>query len=310
MKRLIFTLITCLIFVTGYGSHLNSEIDIRSWNNSPFVLELNYQMIGQNSFHALNNIAPGRHRVKLMKRDGYSSCGPMRVLYNGFIDVPSSSKVTAVYRPNCGLTIEDVSPLFVAGNCGHGHPYGQCGHGCQMQSNTCNAGCPTGACACGNGGVDYYDNPPYGNGNTGNGGYGQGYGQGQGQGQGYGQGQGQGHGNHGNGYGNVNNTGNYGNVGFGLDQHQLNNLKYQVRNTPFDDDKLRIAMQAIKANGVKSVQVRELMEMMSFEANRLKLAKRAYQYTVDKQQYYMVNDAFAFSSSIRQLNNHIHGSGW
>ena len=309
MKRLLFTLVMCLIMVSGFGSHFNSELNVRTWNNAPFILVLNHQSFGQNNSHAVNQVRPGRAHVKLVQRTfgGYGSCGGgTRVLYNGFVDVPSSSRVSMVFRPGCGLQIVDVAPLYAGPMCGHGHSFGTCGFGCEAPVGNCSAGCAVGACSCGNqgggqGGGGYYD-PGYDDFGAGNG-HGHGHGNG-----GFGQGNGQGNGQGGFGQGN---GGFSQGAGFnqGMRPQAFNNLKYQVRNASFDDDKLRIAMQAIKANGIRANQVRELMEMMGFESTRLKLAKRAYRHTADKQSYYVVNDAFAFSSSRRQLQNYIYSLG-
>ena len=65
---------------------------------------------------------------------------------------------------------------------------------------------------------------------------------------------------------------------------------------------LKIAKQGIAANGISSQQVLALIELLTFESNQIKLAKFAYQFTFDKQNYFLVNDGFTFSSSISELN--------
>ncbi len=82
-------------------------------------------------------------------------------------------------------------------------------------------------------------------------------------------------------------------------------LKDMVRNTAFDSKKLVIIKQAIAPGRIRSEQVLELMEMMTFDSNRLELAKFAYRYTTDKQSYFIVNEAFVFSSNISALNHYI-----
>lgn len=82
-------------------------------------------------------------------------------------------------------------------------------------------------------------------------------------------------------------------------------LKNTIASTSFDSSKLKIAEQAIAASNVTSAQVYELLGLLSFESNRLKLAQFAYAYTVDKQNYFMVNRAFSFNSSITKLNSYI-----
>ena len=54
-----------------------------------------------------------------------------------------------------------------------------------------------------------------------------------------------------------------------------------------------------------SRQVSELMQLMTFESSMLELAKNTYMHTLDKQNYYLANDAFNFESSIEDLNRFI-----
>lgn len=114
--------------------------------------------------------------------------------------------------------------------------------------------------------------------------------QGPGHGGGYGPGYGHDYGDH------------YYNV---MSQQAFSYLKSTIANTGFDSSKLDIAKQAVRTNRVTSMQVYELMLLLSFESKRLELAKYAYANTVDKESYYVVTRAFSFSSSIRKLNEYI-----
>jgi hypothetical protein len=78
-----------------------------------------------------------------------------------------------------------------------------------------------------------------------------------------------------------------------------------MENAGFESDKKLIAEQAISSHRVKAIQVYRILTMFSFESTKLKIAKFAYGYCIDKNNYYLVNDAFSFSSSIRELNNYI-----
>jgi hypothetical protein len=82
-------------------------------------------------------------------------------------------------------------------------------------------------------------------------------------------------------------------------------LKSTIVNTSFDSSKLEIAKQAVRSNRVSSQQVYELVSLMTFESNKLDLAMFAYRFTVDKGSYFIVNNAFSFSSSISKLNHFI-----
>lgn len=88
--------------------------------------------------------------------------------------------------------------------------------------------------------------------------------------------------------------------------HQaFNGLLNTLRNTSFDSNKLEIAKQALSWNWVTSAQVRQLMYAFSFESSKLEIAKFAHNSTVDPENYFIVHDAFSFSSSSRELNRFI-----
>ncbi len=82
-------------------------------------------------------------------------------------------------------------------------------------------------------------------------------------------------------------------------------LKRTIANASFDSDKLRIAKQASINHSLSSKQVREIMELFSFESTKLKYAKFAYSRVLDPQNYFIVNNAFTFSSSIRSLDRYM-----
>jgi len=85
--------------------------------------------------------------------------------------------------------------------------------------------------------------------------------------------------------------------------------KASIRSKNFEDSKLTIAKQIIQTNCLLSSQVKEIMLLFSFEDTRLDFAKYAYAYTLDLRNYYKLNDAFTFESSIDELNRYIEGTG-
>lgn len=74
----------------------------------------------------------------------------------------------------------------------------------------------------------------------------------------------------------------------------------------FDSDQIRVAKQVISRNGASSDQVAEIMKQLSFESSRLEVAKFAFQFVADPENYFVVNDVFWFSSSIRELDRYIN----
>lgn len=82
-----------------------------------------------------------------------------------------------------------------------------------------------------------------------------------------------------------------------------------IRNQGFDSGKLRVAKQVARQNLLRSGQVKRIMLTMSFESSRLDFAKFAYASVVNPDKYYVVNEAFSFSSSIAKLDRHIDRQG-
>jgi len=72
----------------------------------------------------------------------------------------------------------------------------------------------------------------------------------------------------------------------------------------FENDKMSKARQVVDGNLFTSAQVKQLVQMFSIESNKLELAKYAYANTIDKQNYYVVDDAFSMSRSKRELDDY------
>ena len=86
---------------------------------------------------------------------------------------------------------------------------------------------------------------------------------------------------------------------------RTNNIDMTIRrmqDSGFDNDRLAIAKRHIRNNNVSSRDVARMMRAMSFESNKLELAKFAYAFTIDPQNYEVVYDALSFSSSRRTLD--------
>ena len=85
----------------------------------------------------------------------------------------------------------------------------------------------------------------------------------------------------------------------------FNSFKQSVSSKSFEDSKLTMAKQVINTNCLTSQQVKETMMLFEFESTRLDFAKYAYSRTYDIGNYFKVNDAFDFESSIDDLNDYI-----
>lgn len=74
-----------------------------------------------------------------------------------------------------------------------------------------------------------------------------------------------------------------------------------IRNERFDQSRINMAKQIIGSNYLSANQVKELVELFSFEDNKLEIAKYAFARTVDKNAYFILYDAFSFSSTKEAL---------
>jgi hypothetical protein len=86
----------------------------------------------------------------------------------------------------------------------------------------------------------------------------------------------------------------------------FNSAMQTIAGKMFEDSKLTIAKQIINTNCLLLAQVKDIMMLFSFEDTRLELAKYAYGYTWDIGNYFKLNDAFTFESSIDELNAYIN----
>jgi hypothetical protein len=91
----------------------------------------------------------------------------------------------------------------------------------------------------------------------------------------------------------------------GMDDHEFRQVLQAIDKEWLETNKLKSATQVVRTNSLTSAQVKQLVLMFSFESNKLELAKQAYANTVDKKNYYILNDAFSFDGSKNELNRYI-----
>ncbi len=91
-----------------------------------------------------------------------------------------------------------------------------------------------------------------------------------------------------------------------MSTESFESVKKSISSKDFEDSKLTVAKQVVKSNCLLASQVKEIMEIFDFESSRLNFAKEAYGYTYDIDNYYILNDAFDFESSITELNEFIN----
>ena len=87
----------------------------------------------------------------------------------------------------------------------------------------------------------------------------------------------------------------------------FNNAMDAVSNSKFNSTKLSVARQIISTNPMDANQIAAMVKLIPFDSSRLELAKYAYAYCIDKQNYYRVANVMTFSSSKEELNQYISG---
>lgn len=274
MKALIYSTVLAALFALP-AQAINSELSIAMANQQKFTLTFD------NSFYStpsttynVTNVLPGNHRVKMVSVPAqvYGSYGRPTVLFDGWVNIPENSRVTAMPASLSQLNIVSIVPLVQY------NPYDPYGYNNPYGNNN-----------------PYGTNNPYGNGcQTGNP-----YGYGNNNPYGYGNNP---YGNYPGGYGNQSPYPSY----YGMSPESFTALKNSVNNQSFDSSKLNVAKQAIGSNNLTAAQVKELVGLFDFESSKLEIAKYAYSRTVDKNNYYQVNDAFTYSSSADDLSSYIN----
>jgi hypothetical protein len=78
-----------------------------------------------------------------------------------------------------------------------------------------------------------------------------------------------------------------------------------IKSKSFDDSQMTVAKQIANANCLSTSQIKSIMGLFSFEDSRLEFAKFAWSKCTDRNNYYLVNDAFTFESTIEELDRFI-----
>lgn len=92
-----------------------------------------------------------------------------------------------------------------------------------------------------------------------------------------------------------------------MDMGSFANVLNQLNNQSFESTRLTLAKQILNSNYFTSEQIRQMMTQMTFEDSKVEVARYGYARVVDPQNYFTVNSAFTFSSSVDELNRYLYG---
>jgi hypothetical protein len=90
-----------------------------------------------------------------------------------------------------------------------------------------------------------------------------------------------------------------------MSDRQFSQLLQSISKEWLESNKLKSATHIVSINNLTAAQVKQLVQLFSFETNQLELAKQAYTTTVDKENYFVVSDVFSFNGSKLELARYI-----
>lgn len=80
-----------------------------------------------------------------------------------------------------------------------------------------------------------------------------------------------------------------------------------LRKESFDANRAQLARQILTSSRrlFLASQIKQMVECFDFEPSKLELAKFAYDYTFDREKYFVVNDAFSFPNTKDALSRYV-----
>jgi len=92
----------------------------------------------------------------------------------------------------------------------------------------------------------------------------------------------------------------------GVSDGEFSEIVRSISSQSFNNTQLTLAKQIVKSKKCFTTeQIRQIVNIFSFETSKLDMAKYCYTYCVDRDNYYRINECFSFSSSVTELDEFI-----
>lgn len=88
----------------------------------------------------------------------------------------------------------------------------------------------------------------------------------------------------------------------GMSDQAFRKVITSIENKAFTDEKMNIAGQILRVNCLYVSQVKTLMDLFTYEEDKIAIAKKSYTRTIDQNNYYQLNDALTYTASVEELN--------
>ena len=92
-----------------------------------------------------------------------------------------------------------------------------------------------------------------------------------------------------------------------VDENTFNKMKKTISDATYDNQMLSTAKVVMKNNWFTTAQIIELCKLLSYDNNKLALAKYGYDYCMDKNQYFTIADVFDYPSNKSSFMEFLNG---
>jgi hypothetical protein len=92
-----------------------------------------------------------------------------------------------------------------------------------------------------------------------------------------------------------------------LSDTEMLDIVKNIKDQSFENTQLTMTKQIVRSKQCfTTVQIKQLIDIFSFESTKLDIAKYCYAYCIDRDNYYKLNSSFSFSSSVDDLTKFIN----
>ena len=293
MKKIITLLMLCIISI-GAFAYNGGTLKIRDAEGGIIMVNINGKKFPKNGrILTVSDVPPGLNRIKIYRLVGFGRRQNIQMIYSGRIKVQPNFIYRCTVDDYEGLDVQSYCCINNNGYYSDNQNYNENGYNSYNDNdqdwNDNYWGNSSNGWIKGGGHHDvHHDDHDYQGGN----GYSNGYNNGMSN---YNNG-----GN--NGY---NNGGNFNNNNNGMSSQAFQSFKQTVENSNFDSGKQTIVKTQLQNMWITSGQLKEIIDIFSFESSKLDMAKYGAARVIDKQNLFNIYNCFSFESSKTEFANYL-----
>ena len=293
MKKIITLLMLCIISI-GAFAYNGGTLKIRDAEGGIIMVNINGKKFPKNGrILTVSDVPPGLNRIKIYRLVGFGRRQNIQMIYSGRIKVQPNFIYRCTVDDYEGLDVQSYCCINNNGYYSDNQNYNENGYNSYNDNdqdwNDNYWGNSSNGWIKGGGHHDvHHDDHDYQGGN----GYSNGYNNGMSY---YNNG-----GN--NGY---NNGGNFNNNNNGMSPQAFQSFKQTVENSSFDSGKQTIVKTQLQNMWITSGQLKEIIDIFSFESSKLDMAKYGAARVIDKQNLFNIYNCFSFESSKTEFANYL-----